>query len=147
MIRMARDRGCAPTMTSNGTVINERNAQRLIESGMDKLTVSIDGFTAQTFEAVRVGANLEKLTSQLQTLTRMVREAGSSLSLATAFTIQEDNSGELDLVVPWMKKVGSTILYLKHLNVVSNREDWERSFLKYRLDARQRNHSRLCQLE
>ena len=147
MIAMARDRGCTPTMTSNGTVLNERNAQRLIESGMHKLTVSIDGLTAETFETVRLGASFEAVTSNLQALTRMVREAGSSLRLATAFTIQEGNAGELDRVVPWMQQVGSSILYLKHLNVISNVEDWERSFLKYQLEPRLKDESRLRQLE
>ncbi len=147
MIGMARDRGCIPTMTSNGTVLNKRNARLLIESGMDKLTVSIDGLTRETFETVRLGASFEVVTRNLQTLTRMVREAGSALRLATAFTIQEGNAEELDRVVPWMQQVGSTILYLKHLNVISNAEDWERSFLKYRLEPRLDNGSRLRQLE
>ncbi len=147
MVRMAREKDCVTTMTSNGTVLNSRNAARLIEAGMNRLTVSIDGLKAETFEAVRPGASFEKVTANLRELTRQVEAGGHDLALGIAFTIQEANVQELHLLVPWLAHVGARTLHLKHLNVVSTSEDWSRSFLKYRLSPTHVDGGLLTRLE
>jgi radical SAM protein with 4Fe4S-binding SPASM domain len=152
MVGMARDQGCATTMTSNGTILNERNAARLIESGMQNLTISIDGLKPETFDAIRVGASFTKVTENLCSLTRIARQTNAPLQLGIAFTIQEQNAEELHLIVPWLVKIGAGTLHLKQLNVVSNREDWQRSFLKYAVSpgsqgASTQGTARLRQLE
>ena len=147
MVRMAKEKDCVTTMTSNGTVLNSRNAARIIEAGMNRLTVSVDGLKAETFEAVRPGASFEKVTDNLRELSRQVEAGGHDLALGVAFTIQEVNAGELPLLVPWLTHVGAKTLHLKHLNVVSTEEDWNRSFLKYRLSPVQPNGNLLTMLE
>ena len=52
MIRYAADRGIRSMMTTNGTLLDERMAERLFRSGLDRLTISIDG-DAATHEAIR----------------------------------------------------------------------------------------------
>ncbi len=147
MIAAARERGCTTTMTSNGTVLNERNSLRLIEAGMNRLTVSVDGMTPETFDAIRIGASFERLTRNLAQLSELVTREVSALELGIAFTLQEGNADQLHLIVPWLKRVGARILHLKQLNVISNRDDWQRSFLKYRLLPRAENGDRMSQLE
>ncbi|MBI4446327.1 MAG: SPASM domain-containing protein [Acidobacteria bacterium] len=134
MIRLAADRGCLTTMTTNGTVLTEKNCQALIEAGLGRLAVSIDGMTPSTFDAIRTGAQFEKVTENLQRLSVQVQERRSPLELAIAFTIQQSNAGELDLILPWMKKVGACVLHLKHLNVISTPADWQKSFLRLALE-------------
>ena len=147
MIQLAKERGCVTTMTSNGTLLTDRNIKALIQAGMDSLTISIDGLTPETFDFIRTGARFERVTQNLKNLSRQVNESSSPLLLGIAFTIQEANASELGLILPWMKSVGARVLHLKHLNVVSNRQDWERSFLKYRLTPQVRNGTALGELE
>jgi MoaA/NifB/PqqE/SkfB family radical SAM enzyme len=56
------------------------------------------------------------------------------LTLCIAFTIQEANYHELPGLVDWVESVGARLLHLKHLNVISNRQDLDNSLLKYRLN-------------
>ena len=65
---------------------------------MNRLTVSVDGLKAETFEAVRPGASFEKVTDNLRELSRQVEAGGHDLALGVAFTIQEVNAGELALL-------------------------------------------------
>lgn len=146
MVRTAREEGCAVSMTSNGTVLNERNSQALIDAGMQRLTVSVDGMRPRTFEAIRLGASFEKVTANLTRLVQLSARGGE-LELGVAFTIQEDNAPDLELIVPWMRRVGAAKLHLKQLNVTSNAEDWDRSFLKYALTPRQNGGDVLRRLE
>ena len=131
MIRMAGERGCLTTMTSNGTALNKRNGLALIEAGLDRLVVSVDGVRAETYDPIRIGASFEKLSERVAGLASLISESGSPLELGIAFTIQEENAADLELVVPWMNSVGVAVLHLKHLNVVSNSNDWEKSYLKH----------------
>lgn len=147
MIRLAKERGCLTTMTSNGTLLTEKNSRSMIAAGLDKLTVSIDGMTEATYDFIRTGARFGKVTQNLQNLSELVLETTSPLELGIAFTIQQMNASELGMIVPWMQSVGARVLHLKHLNVISNSQDWEKSFLKYRLQPGRENGRTLERLE
>jgi MoaA/NifB/PqqE/SkfB family radical SAM enzyme len=122
MIRMARDHGCNTSMTSNGTALTAANANRLIESGLNSLTVSIDGLSPEVYDKIRVGASLEQVEVNLRETSRLIREQFSTLQLGVAFTIQELNAHE-----------------------VARSADC--GFLKYRLDPRDGDAGRLQRLE
>lgn len=147
MIREATDQGCQTYMTTNGTLLNEKNCQALIDAGMSQLAVSIDGMSPATYDVIRAGAHFHTVTENVERLSRLVRERGSTLELAIAFTIQESNAHELHLLAPWLQEVDARVLHLKQLNVVSNANDWASSFLKYRLPPLAPDDGRMGRLE
>jgi MoaA/NifB/PqqE/SkfB family radical SAM enzyme len=147
MIREAVDEGCQTYMTTNGTLLTEKNCHALIDAELTQLGVSIDGVTGATYDGIRTGARFDKITENLKCLSRVVRERRSPLELVVAYTIQESNAHELPLIAPWMSEVGATVLHLKHMNVISNTEDWERSFLKYRLSPARADGGAMERLE
>ena len=147
MIRAAKDRSCVTTMTSNGTALSERNSSRLLESGLDSLTVSVDGGRPETYNRIRAGADFNRLSENLERLSSLVGASRSSLNLGIAFTIQEENADDLEAFVPWVTSVGGRTLHLKHLNAVSNSEDWQRSLLKYQLQPVSPEKNRLRRIE
>ncbi len=147
MIQMAKDQGSTTTMTTNGTTLNEKNSKKLIGTGLDRLAVSIDGMTPATYNSIRIGATFEKVTRNLKDLSRLVKQAESPLEFSVAFTLQENNARDLELIVPWMRSVDARVLHLKHLNVISNGEDWKNSFLKYLHPPVPENGSTLGKLE
>lgn len=147
MIRQATDRGCQTYMTTNGTLLNEKNCHALIDAGMTQLAVSIDGMSPATYDVIRAGARFETVTGNVKRLSEVVRARESSLELAIAYTIQESNAHELDLLAPWLEDVGARVLHLKQLNVVSNAQDWQSSFLKYRLPPLAPDDGRMAGLE
>lgn len=52
MVRYASDRGIRSMLTTNGTLLDDAMAERLIASGLDRLTISVDGDDA-THERIR----------------------------------------------------------------------------------------------
>jgi MoaA/NifB/PqqE/SkfB family radical SAM enzyme len=134
-------------MTSNGTALTAANANRLIESGLNSLTVSIDGLSPEVYDKIRVGASLEQVEVNLRETSRLIREQFSTLQLGVAFTIQELNAHEVARSADWAFEVGAKAFHLKQLNVPSTEEDWKRGFLKYRLDPRDGDAGRLQRLE
>jgi MoaA/NifB/PqqE/SkfB family radical SAM enzyme len=147
MIRSAVDAGCQTYMTTNGTLLNETNCHALIDAGLNQLAVSVDGMSAATYDEIRTGAHFETITENVQRLSRITRERGSSLEIAIAFTIQETNAHELALIAPWMQSVGAHMLHFKQLNVISSAEDWHRSFLKYRVHPTESDDTAMQRVE
>jgi radical SAM protein with 4Fe4S-binding SPASM domain len=47
--------------STNGHYLTEANAKQIIESGLDRLIISIDGTTQETYESYRIGGILEKV--------------------------------------------------------------------------------------
>ena len=51
---------------TNGTLLNEQNIEKILDAGITCLTFSIDGGTAETYEAIRTGARFEQVMSNLR---------------------------------------------------------------------------------
>ena len=70
MLEQGEARGIAMTITSNGSVYTEQIAERLSALRDTTITVSVDGATAETFEAIRVKGNFELVTANVADLVR-----------------------------------------------------------------------------
>lgn len=68
MIRLAHSKGLRTEMTSNAVLLTSSLAEQLIDAGLDQFTVSIDGTSNASHGAVRPGASLEKIMSNMRNL-------------------------------------------------------------------------------
>jgi radical SAM protein with 4Fe4S-binding SPASM domain len=69
LLEHAKEQGVGPTvMITNGTVLTEENAVRLVRIGLDALVISIDGTTPETYANIRVGGSLEKVEANVKRL-------------------------------------------------------------------------------
>jgi MoaA/NifB/PqqE/SkfB family radical SAM enzyme len=66
MVRLAHARGLRTEMTSNATLLTPALGQELIEAGLDQFVVSIDGASGDSHGAIRPGASLEEITTNVQ---------------------------------------------------------------------------------
>ena len=99
IIRTVKDRmpsqgevGCS----TNGTLLNEKNAINLLDSGIDFLIFSIDGASKETVEAIRVGAKFETLIQSVKNCVNYRKKKGSSSPRILAnFVMMEENIREM----------------------------------------------------
>ncbi|HVB02103.1 MAG TPA: SPASM domain-containing protein [Chitinophagaceae bacterium] len=61
MVNYASRRGIYTSTSTNAHFLTPENAQKTIESGLDRLIISIDGTTQETYQSYRVGGQLEKV--------------------------------------------------------------------------------------
>ena len=61
-------RGIAPTMSSNLNVEKDRFGERIVESGLDYLIVSLDGLTQQTYEQYRVRGKIDLVFDNIRAI-------------------------------------------------------------------------------
>lgn len=96
MIAVATRRGIRTMITTNGTLLDEGWCRGLLEAGLTRLTLSVDGDRA-THEAIR-GVRLEPLRDNLRRLRRMRDERGSGLGIDVSMVVNrrtERSWGEL----------------------------------------------------
>ncbi len=77
MVRYAKEKGIMEVMfNSNATLLTEEKARALIDAGLDKLICSVDGYTKEVYESVRIGAKFETTLQNIKTLQRLKKEMG-----------------------------------------------------------------------
>ena len=61
LFQYASQRKVYTATSTNGHYLDKTNAQKIIDSGLDRLIISIDGTTQETYEQYRIGGTLEKV--------------------------------------------------------------------------------------
>jgi radical SAM protein with 4Fe4S-binding SPASM domain len=83
MVKYASDKGIYTVTSTNGHYLTEANARRTVESGLDRIIISIDGTTQETYQSYRIGGKLEKVLDG----TRRLVQAKHQLQSATPHII------------------------------------------------------------
>lgn len=65
VIEYAKKHNMRVRMMSNGTVLDEEKANRLLDLDIDHLAISFDGATPETYEKIRKGADFENVVSNV----------------------------------------------------------------------------------
>ena len=71
MIAYAKSNGIRPLLHTNATLLNENNISRLFETGLDYISLSMDGFDKETYEKVRVNAKYEETLGNIINLLKI----------------------------------------------------------------------------
>jgi radical SAM protein with 4Fe4S-binding SPASM domain len=85
MIGAATRRGVRTMITTNGTLLDAEWCRRLLDAGLSRLTLSVDG-DPETHRRIR-GVELEPLRRNLLRLRRMRDERGSALGLDVSMVV------------------------------------------------------------
>lgn len=116
MIAHATRRGLRVTTNSNMTLVNPTRAERCVTSGLHELHVSIDGATAETYEAIRVRARFDRVLANVE----LVQEAKRRLDSATPHlhlvaVVMRQNLHELPDLVRLADRLGVEEVWVQHL--------------------------------
>lgn len=75
LISYAKQQGIQEVQfNTNGVALSEESLQDIVESGLDRVIISVDSNSKETYERIRVGGDFEKLTSNIETLLRIRNE-------------------------------------------------------------------------
>ncbi len=61
LIRAAKKRKIYTATSTNAHFIDKKKAEEIVESGLDRLIISLDGLTQKSYEQYRINGNLEKV--------------------------------------------------------------------------------------
>jgi radical SAM protein with 4Fe4S-binding SPASM domain len=98
MLEVCKKRGIYIENFDNFVLLNEERARQLVELSVDKIYVSLDAATKETYEKIRVGAKWETVINNIKTLDRLKKEHNAHWpELWFHFIVSKDNVHELEL--------------------------------------------------
>jgi radical SAM protein with 4Fe4S-binding SPASM domain len=100
--------------STNAHYLNEENARKTVESGLDRLIISIDGTTQETYEAYRVGGNLEKVIEGTKNIIKWKKELKSATPYVIfQFLVVKPNEHQLAEVQQLGDELGVDAVWFK----------------------------------
>jgi len=79
---------------SNGIALEKELSIELINAGLDVFIFSIDGFSKEIYESIRVGSNLDKVVYNIDNLIEQREKLNPKVKIIIRFTKQEMNEHE-----------------------------------------------------
>lgn len=100
-------------VTTNGTVWTER-VERVVSTFLTDITISMDGFTAATYEAIRRGSSHAEVVANVARFRAACAASGAQLRFC--FCLMTGNWFELGAFLRWAEELGAPV----SINVVSD---------------------------
>ena len=99
MIRYAHDNGVGTYMSTNMHYLDTAFCEKLITSGLDLLTVSLDGASPETYRTYRKNGDFDLVIQNVEALIRKKRESGSRTPLVQIqFIVFRHNEHEIERI-------------------------------------------------
>jgi len=119
MIRYAKSKGIKTDLTTNATLIDPAVAEEIVLSGLDYIEFSIDSPTPQTYEGIRPGASLEKVTDNIK---RLIERRGNlkNPKMKIVTVVMDENVEEVPEMVGFAHRLGVDSLCLIHVQLWGN---------------------------
>ncbi len=77
MVKYASEKKIYTATSTNAHFLNDETARKTVESGLDRLIISIDGTTQETYEQYRIGGSLEKVLEGTRNIVKWKRKLNS----------------------------------------------------------------------
>lgn len=111
-----RNSGVYVTLTTNGTIMNEKRTRRLLDSGVHMIDISIDAFKPETYAKIRVNGDLEVTRSNVLRLLSWIREGGLKTKVVVSFVEHPHNAAEAADFERYWKEQGADYVVIRRLH-------------------------------
>jgi radical SAM protein with 4Fe4S-binding SPASM domain len=114
MVQYASQRGIYTITSTNGHFLNEENARKTIESGLDRLIISVDGSTQEVYEQYRKSGKLEVVLQGARNVVKWKKELKSKTPhLIFQFLVVRPNEHQIPEIYKLAEEIGIDEVRLK----------------------------------
>jgi radical SAM protein with 4Fe4S-binding SPASM domain len=118
MIAYAQAHGTRTAVTSNAMLLSRKFAEKMVDAGLQLLTVSLHGATKAVAEGIMRGSDFETVLGNIRTLQAVKRERGTDKPVIQInYVGQKANVRDLPAFVRLAESLGIRIIHLVHLLV------------------------------
>lgn len=93
-IHYCETHGISTLLSTNGTLLDETNARRLLDTPIKHVTMSFDGATKESYEFYRKGARFEKVRDNFVRFARLKHERRAPVQIVAQMVRMERNASE-----------------------------------------------------
>lgn len=107
LVRYASDKGLYTATSTNAHYLSDDKARRTVESGLDRLIISIDGTTQEVYQQYRVGGKLQKVLEGARNIVRWKKELKSKTPhVIFQFLVVRPNEHQIEDVKRLAEEIG-----------------------------------------
>ncbi|HEX5037043.1 MAG TPA: radical SAM/SPASM domain-containing protein [bacterium] len=111
-----KNSGVLVTLTTNGTIMNEKRTRQLLEAGVHMIDISIDAFTPETYARVRVNGNLDVTRANVLNLIGWTQSSRSKTKVVVSYVEQPENRHETKDFEAFWKDHGASYVVVRSLH-------------------------------
>ena len=101
---------------SNGLLLTESRAVSLLEAGLDRICLSIDSVSPETFRKVRDGGELDDISDAFSALaSARIRTGRDDFKIGVEFVVMQSNLQELPDALAWAARRGASFALVTHV--------------------------------
>ncbi len=124
MVKYASQKGIYTATSTNAHYLNDANARRTVESGLDRLIISIDGTTQEVYQQYRVGGKLEKVLAGARNIMKWKKELKSKTPFVFfQFLVVKPNEHQIEDVKRLAAEIGVDDVRFKTAQVYDYEQD------------------------
>jgi radical SAM protein with 4Fe4S-binding SPASM domain len=107
MVKYASEKGIYTATSTNAHYLNDNMARKTVESGLDRLIISIDGATQEVYQSYRIGGKLDKVIQGAQNMVKWKKQLRSKTPhLIFQFLVVKPNEHQIEEVKKIAKEIG-----------------------------------------
>ncbi|KAA0993754.1 SPASM domain-containing protein [Dyadobacter aurulentus] len=107
LVEYAHNKGIYTATSTNAHYLTDEKAKKTVESGLDRLIISIDGTTQDVYQQYRVGGNLEKVLEGTRNIIKWKKELKSSTPhVIFQFLVVKPNEHQIEDVKKLAEEMG-----------------------------------------
>jgi radical SAM protein with 4Fe4S-binding SPASM domain len=124
MAKYASDKGIYTATSTNAHYLTDANAKKTVESGLDRLIISIDGTTQDVYKQYRVGGNLAKVMEGAKNIVKWKKELKSKTPFVFfQFLVVKHNEHQIEEIKQIAKEIGVDQVRFKTAQVYDYEND------------------------
>lgn len=141
MIAKAHSQHIFTTMSTNGQTLTPELCRNLVNSGLDRLIISVDGTTQDVYEKYRVGGRLQAVINGISNMAEARHELGRhNPELTVQFIVFRHNEHQIDEIRRLARQWGADNVILKTAQIENTANAAELlpdnpKYSRYRLNA------------
>jgi len=93
------------SLVTNGTLLNEKTASILLESGIDKISISVDSCEKELFEKLRGGANFETVINNIRNTVNLKNKINDKCKIGIVTVSSKSNIHQLKDLLDLIKEL------------------------------------------
>ena len=114
LVRIGAAHGLYTSTSTNAHFLRPERCAEIVQSGLSRLIVSIDGMTQETYASYRVGGQLDKVLEGTRNMVEARRaNGGQGPHLVWQFLVVGPNEHEVDTIEQHAKRIGVDELVIK----------------------------------
>lgn len=114
MVKTAAERNIFTATSTNAHYLDEENARKTVESKLDKLIISIDGITQESYSTYRAGGQLDKVLEGAKNIVEWKRKLNSKTPhIVFQFIAMKQNENQISEIHQLGKDIGVDEVQIK----------------------------------